>query len=92
MIAENDIRINDKDNLLNEIQGMEEEYQEMLAHQQDINAFCEEIQAKIEEAERLKEITQLGINQLENEIQEEKRLAFEDRAILEDLRRNRDIL
>ena len=39
-----------------------------------------------------REITMLGINQLENEINDEKRLAFDDRGVIEDMRRNRDIL
>lgn len=42
--------------------------------------------------ELLKEITNNGLNQLENELNSERKLAHEDRQTLEELRRARDIL
>ena len=54
---------------------------------------CKVLKPMFESAsEKLKEITLLGINQLENEVNDEKRLAFDDRSILDELRRNRDVL
>lgn len=43
-------------------------------------------------AEEIKNLTEQGINFLEGEIKDEKRLALEGRSTLEELRRNRDIL
>lgn len=43
-------------------------------------------------AERIKNLTEQGINYLEGEVKEDKKLASEGRSTLEELRRNRDIL
>jgi hypothetical protein len=40
----------------------------------------------------MKDLTQLGINQLENYIYAEKRIAEGDRQTLDEIKRNRDIL
>jgi hypothetical protein len=53
---------------------------------------CEDIKSSKSASEKLKEVTLLGINQLENEVNDEKRLAFDDRSILGELKRNRDVL
>lgn len=43
-------------------------------------------------AEEIKNLIEQGINFLEGEIKEDKKLASEGRSTLEELRRNRDIL
>ena len=60
--------------------------------EESLKLECEDIKSSKSASEKLKEITLLGINELENEVNDEKRLAFDDRSILDELRRNRDVL
>ena len=60
--------------------------------EESLKLECEDLKNSKQASEKLKEITLLGINQLENEVNDEKRLAFDDRSLLDELRRNRDVL
>ncbi len=62
---------------------MEEELARFVQQEQHLEEACATIKEQIAQCDKLREVTVLGINQLENEISEEKRLANDDRAVLE---------
>ncbi|EAR86580.1 flagellar associated protein (macronuclear) [Tetrahymena thermophila SB210] len=66
--------------------------QEKMAKKRQLLSEIENLDTIKVEAEIIKNLTEQGINYLESEIKEDKKLASEGRSILEELRRNRDIL
>lgn len=50
------------------------------------------LETTIDELERMKELTKNSIHQLEHEIDDARKLAFEDRKTIDDLKRDRDLL
>ncbi|EGR30803.1 hypothetical protein IMG5_123170 [Ichthyophthirius multifiliis] len=67
-------------------------YEQLSNQKYKILSQIKESQDLKEISERTKEAFLQGINMLESDIQDQKKRAFEDRSLLEELRRNRDIL
>ncbi|KRX06422.1 hypothetical protein PPERSA_05035 [Pseudocohnilembus persalinus] len=66
--------------------------EDLQTQEKRLRVQIQEIKEITDKEEQVRDITNAGINQLENEILMEKKYATDDRSLLEELRRNRDIL
>lgn len=75
-----------------ELQMVQKRTESLISQSESLKKEVANLEKAKEEAEKLKELTINGINQLEKDINSEKREAFDDRSHIEDMRRGRDIL
>lgn len=78
--------------LQSELNEIEENYTKDTRRNANLKQDLERFDSTQKEADRLKELSINGVNQLQEEINTEKKGAFEARQFIEDLRRARNIL